>query len=798
MDAAVKNTVKCYHCGENCDEFNFREAEKRFCCGGCKLVYELLNQNGLCEYYDITSNPGITQKIKIRAEKFNFLDDREIWNKLVHFTDNRQSHVTWYLPQMHCSSCIWLLENLPKLDKGVISSRVNFPKKELTVIFSESSFSLRKTAELITSIGYEPHISLNDMGDKKIKKQDRSRILKLGIAGFCFGNIMMLSFPEYFSGGNHLDKNLKTFFLYLNILLSLPVFFYSASEFYMSAWLSLKQKFLNIDAPIVLAIVITFARSIYEITSGTGSGYLDSMSGIVFFMLAGRVFQDRIFQSISFERDYKSYFPISVTIIKDGKEVNLPLDKLKAGDRILVRNLELIPADSILFSGKANIDYSFVTGESVPQEKTIGEIIYAGGKQQGPVLELEVIKEVSQSYLTQLWNREAFKQTGEKGISFIHRLSRQFTWIILSIAAIAAAYWSVFDSVRIMSAVSAVLIIACPCALLLSATFTNGNIIRILGDNQFYLKNSGVIEALARADTIVFDKTGTITQNGKSRVAWIGAPLSNEQRDAVYALARQSSHPFSIAISDLLHQGRQLKVQQFREYPGQGLEGIVLEQPIRMGSFRFITGSGEMNPAGGKVYIKTGEELPGHFTIQNEYRKDFSEMIQKLKTNYSLALLSGDNEGEKNQMIKLFERENSLLFNQSPEDKLSYIDSLQKNHHRVIMLGDGLNDSGALKKSDIGIAVSDNINNFSPACDAILSGSVFHKLPAFINYAKAGRKIILGSFLISVIYNIIGISFAVRGTLSPVIAAILMPASSITIVAFTTGLSSLVARKYRL
>jgi Cu+-exporting ATPase len=259
---------------------------------------------------------------------------------------------------------------------------------------------------------------------------------------------MMLSFPEYFSLGKADDIGLKTWFSYLNLALSLPVFFYSASEFFISGYKGLRQKFLNIDAPIALAVLITFGRSLYEILSGTGAGYLDSMSGIVFFMLIGRYFQNRTYQTISFDRDFKSYFPLGVSVINtDGTEKQISVSDLKVGDRIKIHNDEIVPADAILFLGKATIDYSFVTGESLPVEKSIGEIVYAGGKQTSGAIELEVVKEVSQSYLTQLWNNEAFKENKkEVKVSFIHRISRYFTYALFSVAIAAAIYWSINDS----------------------------------------------------------------------------------------------------------------------------------------------------------------------------------------------------------------------------------------------------------------------------------------------------------------------------------------------------------------
>jgi Cu+-exporting ATPase len=584
----------------------------------------------------------------------------------------------------------------------------------------------------------------------------------------------------------------------LNLVLALPVFFYSASDFFVSAWKSLQQKYLNIDAPIALAILITFTRSVYEIVSGTGAGYFDSMSGIVFFMLLGRLFQNKTYNTLSFERDYKSYFPIAVTVIRDDKQTTMPVSNIKIGDRIIVKNNELIPADAILFKGDANVDYSFVTGESIPVQKTLGEIIYAGGKQVGSAIELEVIKETSQSYLTQLWNNDAFTKESENTNTLVNKAGKYITYAVFILAFGGFIYWFPSDSNRALNAFTSVLIVACQCAFLLSSTFTNGNIIRILGRNKFYLKNTDIIEKLGKVDTIVFDKTGTITQNTKAIVEYEGKRLTDVEQQLVRSLVIQSSHPLSKRILEYLPLSKNSETNNFKEIAGKGLEATINGYSVQLGSELFICGETAValkNTTASIVYLKIEGEVYGKFTIKNQYREGLPNLIAALEPNYKLAVLSGDNDSEKKALEKIFPINSTLNFNQSPSDKLQYIKSLQNQKHTVAMIGDGLNDAGALKQSDVGIAISDDINNFSPACDAIVDGSKFDDLKTLIGFAKSGKTIIIASFCVSLIYNSIGLTFAVHGTLSPVIAAILMPLSSITIVLFTTGLSNIIAKR---
>ncbi|MBL7707811.1 MAG: heavy metal translocating P-type ATPase metal-binding domain-containing protein, partial [Chitinophagaceae bacterium] len=771
-------------------------AEKIFCCDGCKMVYQILNEGELCEYYNLNENPGINQRVHVRKDKFAFLDDDKIQVQLISFRDDKQVHVTFYLPQMHCSSCLYLLENLHRLDPGVISSKVNFTRKEVDIVLLTPQTSLRKVAETLTSIGYEPYISLNDLKEKR-PAINKSMVYQLGIAGFCFGNIMLMSFPEYL-GIDASEVGLRGMFRWANFALAIPVLLYSSLPFYESSWKSLKHKFLNIDAPIALAIIVTFIRSAWEVISGNGGGYFDSMTGIVFFMLAGRIVQDKTYRQLSFERDYTSYFPIAVSVLKENTEVPTTLPDLKPGDTLLIHNEELIPADGILSKGKAFIDYSFVTGESLPVLKEVGELVYAGGKQTEGNIEILVVKEVAQSYLTKLWNRDEFKkQEQAKSVSFVHLLSRYFTYIVLTIALVTGIYWQLNDPSKLWPAVTAIFIIACPCALLLSNTFTNGNILRILGHNHFYLRSAQTIEDMAKATHIVFDKTGTLTSTQQQDINYEGTALTTYQQQQVAALASCSNHPLSKALAKHLGIPKNREVTGFKETTGMGVEGSVNGDLLRSGSYEFVAGKHNTQP-GTAVYVSINNKVYGFFLFSNHYREAIPQLLNELKNDYRLSVLSGDNEAEKVNLERLLGRKATLLFHQKPEDKLQYIQRLQQQGEKVMMIGDGLNDAGALKQSDIGIAVAEQTNNFTPSSDAIIEARQFSRLTKFIRLCRANRNIVVASFVMSIVYNIIGIAFAVQGNLSPLVAAILMPSSSLSILLLTFGSSSLLARRMKL
>lgn len=788
------DTKKCFHCGLNVETSEIIFDDKSFCCNGCKTVYEIFSINDLTCYYDLQQTPGATPK-EISG-KYNFLENSKIVEQLLEFNDGKTQIVTLYIPHIHCSSCIWILENLNKLNSAISTSIVNFGKKTVRVTYNSEIISLKNLVVLLNSIGYEPFISLDDYSVGK-KHIDRSLIYKLGVAGFAFGNIMFLSFPEYFQVDGFWLEKYKHLFRWLMFFFSLPVVFYSAQDYFISAFKGLSSKILNIDVPIALGITVLFIRSSIEIIFDIGSGFFDSLTGLIFFLLLGKFFQQKTYNFLSFERDYRSYFPIGITKIKDdGKEESIQVYDIEKGNRLLIRNEELIPIDCILIKGKARIDYSFVTGESKTVSRQSGDKLFAGGKQLEGSIEVDVLKTVEQSYLTQLWSNDVFKKDKELAFTNItNSISKSFTITILLIAIIATSFWLLTDSSKALNVFTSVLIIACPCAIALSAPFTFGNILRILGKKKFYLKNASVIEQLAKINTIIFDKTGTITANKETTINYEGSELSINEESLLKSTLRGSNHPLSRSLYSLLNDHNIVSLDYFEEHLGKGIEANYQNQNIKIGSAPFVGFERDTATLNTAVHISSNNQYKGKFTFYNKYRKGLSKLFNQLKKDYDLVILSGDNAGEKKNLIKLLPPKTKLLFNQKPEDKLEYIKYHQTEGAKVLMIGDGLNDAGALAQSDVGIVISENVNVFSPACDAILDASKFNQLYKYIKVSKLAIKIIKWSFLLSFIYNIIGLYFAVIGQLEPVIAAVLMPLSSISIVAFTTITTNVLTRK---
>jgi P-type Cu+ transporter len=807
-DAATRSSPRtaCFHCGEPCPDLTLAKQDKLFCCQGCLFVHELLTESGLDQFYGLARHPGVRVEIGKRDRDWAYLDEPALQGKLLDFTDGKSSRITFHVPAIHCVACVWLLENLFRLLPGVGKSQVNFPRREVAIHFSPEEVKLSQVVNLLSSMGYEPELNFGQVEKKKARSSTRKIWLQIGLAGFAFGNIMLFSLPTYLGLDHFSGPAFKSLFGYLSLLLAAPVLVYSASDYWRSAWLSLRQRRLTLEVPIALGLAALYARSIFEVSSGLGEGYADSLAGLIFFLLIGRAFQQKTHQRLAFDRDYKSFFPLSVTRRTDRRDENIALENLQVGDRLFLRNGELIPADSKLLSGVALVDYSFVTGESEPVEKKPGEHLYAGGQQAGGAIEVETVKPVSQSYLTSLWNHEAFRKVRTDDLNTLtNRYSGRFTKLVIAIACLAALFWVLAgDSGRGVRAFTAILIVACPCALALAAPFGLGTAQRLLGTIRVYLKNVLVLERLAEVDSIVFDKTGTLTTLQSHQVAFhndVGA-LTPRESSWVQALAAHSTHPYARQIAAKLRatSNSELAVSDFNEVPGAGVLARVDGHALLLGSRSWLARHSipvpELAlPSGSTSFLAIDGLCRGAFVLSNNLRPQTDQLFVELAIRYQVALLSGDNERERGRFVELLGPGAEMRFNQSPMDKLRYVQDLQQAGRKVMMVGDGLNDAGALRQSEVGVAVVEKIGIFSPASDIILEASQVAQLVRILDFAHASTRIVRGCFGISALYNLVGVSIAAAGVLSPLICAVLMPLSSLTVVIFACGMTSWAAQR---
>ncbi len=799
--------VMCIHCGERVSYGGVSANGLAFCCTGCKTVYEILAEHDLCDYYARDDNAGISMKRRtVREDEFAILDDPAIARKLLTFSSPNLNRVVWTVPSIHCASCVWLIERFDRLERGVLSSTVDIMRKLVTIDFDPRVTSLRQIAERMASIGYTPLLRLEGEAPAE-HGPTRALYSRLGIAGFAAGNTMMMYIAGYFAGTAGVERPLMTAFRMLSIALSVPVLLYCAYPWFAGARAALRGRKINLDVPVALGIAVLFTRSVFDIASGRGEGYLDSFNGLVFFLLIGRLFQQKAFDALSFDRTYRSFFPLSVRVERGSGYQVIPIEAVKIGDILSVRNGEVIPCDSILESEAGYVDYSFVTGESVPVECTKSEIVYAGGKVMGPAIRLLAAKNVSHSELAAMWDRSgdtsdaARSKRGTRFLRLSDNLGQWFTPIAILVSIVGALLW-IPDWAKAFNTFTAVLIIACPCALTLAAPITLGSAMGRLGRLGIYLKNMGILLELDKVDRVVFDKTGTLTTSHQD-LTFRGRTLANDQWMAIQTVASQSTHPVSRAIAHGNQSGfgtsysslpSEALLTSIREEIGHGIIGTCMEHTVAIGSIDFVRDHCEFADQqnhldghnGVAAAVGIDGEFAGVFTLQAAVRSGIPEMIAKVKERLPVSLISGDSERDRSLLEPLF-GEMSMTFGCRPERKIELIQEERKSGHVVLMVGDGLNDAGAMGEADVAMAVTDDTATLVPACDIILRAESLPILAGLLRYARSMKHVVIASLTFSIFYNFIGLALAIMGKLSPMVAAVLMPISSLTVIAISAG-----------
>jgi Cu+-exporting ATPase len=774
--------ASCLHCGEICDAGHVRNDAGVFCCAGCEAVHRLITLHGLQDFYTCEIAPGRSQKNLENPERFAVLDDPGVASRFVSALAGGRLRATFSVPAMHCSSCLWLLERLWRLDAGIGRSEADVLTRTVRIEFDPSVTSVRAVAELLASTGYAPVLDAEQAADAPPSSR-RSLYLKIGVAGFAFGNVMLFSIPRYVNGGP-LDPAFARLFGILNLVFAVPVLVYSASDYFKGAARALRTRTISLDVPIAIGLIALFARSAADIGLGLGEGFLDSFAGLVFFLLIGRLFQQRAFERIEFDRTVRSFLPLSVQATGRHHGSLTPIDLLEPGDTIALRPGEVVPADSTLLDATARVDYAFVTGEQSPVDVRGGTEVHAGGRIVDRTVELRVDGRVSHSRLARLWANPVFRSRKATWLTdVLARFGFWFTVAAVGMAAVGAVAWWP-DWRMALQVATAVLIIACPCAFTLAAPITLGTAMGVLGRYGVYLRQPAVTLDLSRIDTVVFDKTGTLTTASTTEAVCEG--LSARDWSLVRMLAAQSTHPVSRAIS----RGHRddAAIQHLKEISGRGLTGWIDGHRVVLGSAAFIAAeTGRRVPtATGATWASVDGGRPGWIRLAAAERPGVETAAGAVGNRAEIWLLSGDDASTASRWAPVFG--DRMRFSQTPDDKLAVVRELKASGRRVLMIGDGLNDAGALAAADVGFGVTDDTACLVPACDGIVSGSRLSELPALLAYARRARKVIVLCFAISIVYNVFGLSLALAGLLTPLVTAILMPVSSLTIVGLSAGL----------
>jgi Cu+-exporting ATPase len=775
----------CRHCGDPCAP-GARDARTTaagtFCCGGCASVFALIEEHGLTAFYTCDVQPGRSQRAggARDPQRFAAFDDPRVTARFVVRRGDR-AEVTLPVPAMHCASCLWLLEQLWRFLPGVLRSDANLMRHTVTVVFRPEAVTLRAIAEQLAALGYEPVIDQEP--GQRTPLSRRHLYLRIGVAGFAFGNVMLFSVPRYLNRAP-LDPQFQTLFGWLNILFALPVLAFSARPYFTAALAAARARAITLDVPIALGLSVLFGRSLVEVVTRSGEGFFDSFAGLVFFLLVGKLFQEKAFEGVSFDRTVRSFLPLSVRTIRDGATTLTPIQDLRPGDDVVLRPGEVIPADAMLIDDAGAVDLAFVTGEEAPVAITRGDYLQAGGRVAGHAIRLAIVRPVSTSRLAELWSHPVFSTPKPHRLTaLLASFGRWFTIGALGLAAVGAALWWP-DARKAAEVATAVLIIACPCALTLAAPIALGTAMGVLGRAGLFLKTPETALDLSRIHEVVFDKTGTLSL-GSAVSNVVSQGFDDTEWRLIRHLAAESVHPISRAMAAGL--SGTARVEGVIETAGHGIAGTVDGRRVRIGSAAFH-GAIDLETTELTTFASVDGGPARPVQVRPAERPGIARAVAALGRAREVSLLSGDREsaGVISTWSGVFGAR--MQFGQSPSDKLDAIRQRQRDGRRVAMVGDGLNDAAALAAADVGIAVSDDTACLVPACDAIVRGDRLTALPAFLDYAARGRRVIALAFTISLAYNAVGLWLALAGRLTPLATAVLMPVSSLTIVALSAGL----------
>lgn len=772
---------KCTHCHTPLSgAFDVDQPDDKpvFCCDGCRMVFQILKRHHLDEYYVIKKDAVMLktpQPVTPIPHQYSHLDDPLALQKYT--VDAEQCQMDFFLEGIHCVACLWLVERLGTMVNGIKDARLDLSRSVLRVtINKEGSFAA--AAAMLAQIGYPPHpLEQDEDTDKLRKKDDRRLLLQLGTAGFCAGNIMLL-FVSIYSG---VPDHLLRLFLWLGFVLILPVMIFSASSFYQSALGALRAKQMNIDVPVSVALIGGFVASTYHLWIGSDEVYYDSLAMFVFLLLGTRILLRGLHQRVDqSSKNAQWLMPMSAIRCADVHDqgVMVPVEKLSAGDLIRVDANAMIPVDGKVATRAAYIDMHLLTGESAPVTVKPDEDVYAGTMNRGGAFMMVVTATQESTRLARMMDQLSHA-TKPSMVLIADRIAQWFLVLITGTATAVFIYFFNIDMNEGIRRSLALIIIACPCALALATplAFTLG--LRRCTQIGALLKGPEVLERLSLTEDIVLDKTGTVTEGRFNVITWDVLRGDDTFYDEIWSLEQHSDHAIARAIRDYIMKQHPtvtaIPLDHVEEVVGQGVVAQIPDGPIRIG--RLHDDDVDHTQSGlTQVGLYRGDTCFIRIYLGDQIRPDAPEAVAHLKKRHHVAMLSGDLPMTVNQVagtLAIDEAQGGL----SPEDKQEVIQS--RSHG--MMVGDGANDALALASAFVSVAVSGSLEVSFRSADVYLTKPGIQALPSLLNIAYRTRAVIKRNLRISLFYNILGVTAALLGWVNPLVAAVVMPISSLTV-----------------
>jgi len=789
------SNVKCTHCQLEFDE-SVMIVEKdnpdvHFCCNGCQGVYHLLKDDGLDSFYEKIGNNTIAPPLVVNNDSSSF-DMESFKQRYIKTTADGFSSVDLVIEGIHCAACIWLNEKVLADTEGIVDASINFTNNKAKIIWDEATIPLSKVIDTIRSIGYNAYPYDRSQEDIKASENKKDYFIRMAIAIFASMNIMMIDVAKYAGFFTGMKEETLQLVHIAEFIFATPVLFYSGWIFFKGAYFGLKNKIVNMDLLVSSGATLTYIYSLYVLFGGDGASYFDSVAMIITFVLVGKYLEVIGKKNAVDTMDkIRSQVPLEATIIEEGVKRVVAPDTIEAGNIIEVKTGEKATVDGVLIGSTATFDESSLSGESLPVEKQTGDAIYSGTINTGQVIRYTATKNYANSTLnnivTLLEDALASKPEIE---DTTNEVSKYFsvTILLLAMATFVGWYWLTADFEKALIVSISVVVIACPCALALATPIASLIGISWAAQKGLLFKEAKFIETFAKADIVVLDKTGTITQ-GKLSVKNITHRISNEHLPLLYALSDGSNHPVSLAVKKYLKSEysdiENIELENIEQVQGKGLKALYDGSLLLGGNSRLLQENNidvHLDSDYTVYHFALDGKIIASFELEDGLKEGAKELISYLKRiNLDVVMATGDHKKVASRVaqsvgIKHFKAE------LSPIDKAAYITLLKEEDKKVVMVGDGINDALALSKSDVAISMGNGADVALAVSDVVILNNSLQAIEDSFVISRRTFKFIKQNLALSLIYNVITIPIAMAGFIIPLVAALSMSLSSLLVV----------------
>ncbi|MBT7012984.1 MAG: heavy metal translocating P-type ATPase [Planctomycetes bacterium] len=797
--------ILCAHCGLPVPAGLVVDGDElQFCCRGCRTVYEAIHGAGLAGFYQLREGDDFqAESARTTGRSFAELDDPEFLAEQGR-TIGSLHEMRFYLEGVHCAACVWLVEKLPRVLPGVVESRLDMGRSVVCITWDDQQVACSAIAQTLDRLGYPPHPYRGGEEFERRRIEDRRLLLRIAAAGALAGNVMAIAFALYGEGdGMKIQEGYRQMFRWASLLLAVIAVSWPGATFFRGALSAIRTRTPHMDLPIALGLGAGLWGGAFHTFTDSGHVYFESVTALVFFLLIGRFLQQRQ-QRAAWDALALLYSitPGAARLLKDGSIQEVPLATLQPGMQLEIRAGDSVSADGVIVEGASDFDLSMLTGESQPVSCREGDTLHAGTTNLRARVILEVVSAGADTRVGRLMKLvEQYARRPAAVVQLADRMAGWFTLIVLSLAGMSWFYWHWQDPSQALGNAVALLIVACPCALGLATPLALVAAVGRAARQGILIKGGDALERLSKPGTLLLDKTGTLTQGAVSLVRWqtIDAVVEHQLKADILAIEAHSAHLYAEALRSSWSEECEFfpTARGVKEITGHGIRGRIDKRSFLIGAPEYLLSkksffSPDMETALAEVLkraltpvaIAQDGVVVALAGLGDPLKADAAQAMQRLRDmGWKMRILSGDHP----QVAVAIGAELGLpaqdcLGAMTPEDKLKEV---EQTTGLVVMVGDGVNDAAALAASDVGIAVHGGAEASLAAADIFLNRPGLHRIADLAEGSQRVMRVIRRNLAVSLAYNLIGVSLAFAGVLTPVWAAVLMPISSLTIVSLS-------------